>query len=293
MLKEGGQPFITGFNEAMQNNTFINFPFIGVTEDGEPFEYLFMGFKGENKENKEICVLDWFINRGKLHQGDIVELFLPDLQAPESISKNQGGVVIEIKSEEGIQGYTYNIAPSKLKKSFYLGNSFSEFLKDFPNADEKEFLIYLIKDCLILKQGIEVYLKHLIAYFSRIVSYSVKEYKNLKDIFFRDLMKQVQDKIIKLEIFLQLMREKLTKKEEIPIYIDLENIRELLQSEISLNLFQLMFTEESYQDIRSHLTVDSTTGFAMYINAIKNLEKRLYVNYNQIVMIYSKAMEIS
>jgi tRNA U54 and U55 pseudouridine synthase Pus10 len=58
--------------------------------------------------------------------------------------------------------------------------------------------------------------------------------------------------------------------------IDLEELREIIESEIYVEIFNITFSDEHIKP---------------YLNAIKKLENRLYSNYNMIVMLYADSLE--
>jgi hypothetical protein len=151
-------------------------------------------------------------------------------------------------------------------------------------------ILFFIKDSMILKEGVGIYLKHLIPFFSRIVHYEHEEYLKIKESVLVDILHKVENHQSKLkELHTQLI-EKLTKDEDIPIYISLEELRENLESEISVNLFDIIFNDKTSLDLTSQTRVQSNYSIRMYIDAIKNLEKRVYANYNSTVVLYLKSL---
>jgi hypothetical protein len=268
----------------------IKFPFLGTAEDDEPFQYLLLNI---DEEGIEICILDWFVNRSKLHVGNRIELFIPSLLYKKSKIKPESvGLIVSERKDEELRGYVFKISPIETENQEMLGDSLLEYrLKNPVEFSNVDFLIFLVKDCLILKQGINVYLKHLVAYFSRLVNYTKDDYHNLEKFFFQDLTDQVQEKIKELQKIYDFLNTHLRKSEEIPLYIELEHLREVFESEISLNLFRVMFTEKKHMSLLDYLKSETTYSYLIYINAMKNLEKRLYFNYNQIVTIYLDSLK--
>lgn len=269
----------------------LKLPFLGSLENGEPFEYLLLFIEADRAK---IALLQWFLNRHQLHVGDKIDLHLPHhLSAKHKFSPNISGTVISAKQSEEDQGIVYEISlPGQGTDSDDKHYSFDQYTKQLDEiASLKDLYIHFIKDSMILKAGIRVYLKHLIPYFSRISDYSHREYKKLKIHFLHDIETHIIDKEAKLEKLYQIAKEKISHPDEIAVYTDLEFLRETLESEISLSLFNVVFSEEKEPNLS--IEASSQSGILMYINAIKNLEKRLYTNYNHIVIIYLKSIALS
>lgn len=283
--------------EASQSETLnptdsLRFPFLGSLETGEVFEYLLLSI---DIEFAEIAIFQWFVNRIQLHIGEKTDLYLPYLLSTEyKLRGNISGHVVAAKHMEEIQGEIYQVSLSKQEtNSFAHYYSLEQFTKQLPTTlSLMDLLRHLIRDSMLVKAGIGVYLKHLIPYFSRITNYSYHEYNKLKTYFLHDVAMHITRKEAKLEKLYEIAKQKISKTEEIPIYIDLEDLRETLESEISLSVFNVVFSmEKEFGANELFLTDHPQSGVLMYIHAIKSLEKRLYSNYNHIVIIYLKSLQ--
>lgn len=266
----------------------LKFPFLGTLDNGEPFEYLLLSI---DTVSAKIALLQWFLNRLQLHIGEKISLHLPYVLSTEyRLRGDISGTVIAAKHSEENQGKIYQVSLSNQKiDSADKHNVFDQYAKQIESeASLTELLIHLLKDSMLLKSGIRVYFKHLIPYFSRIADYSHKEYSKLEMYFLHDIESRISDNVIKLEKLHKVAQEKITKPEEIAIYIDLEFLRETLESEISLSVFNVVFSEDKKPDLSA--VTHPQHGIFMYINAIKSLERRLYSNYNHIVIIYLKSI---
>lgn len=62
-----------------------------------------------------------------------------------------------------------------------------------------DLFIHLIKDSMVLKAGIRVYLRHLIPYFSRISHFSHEDYARLEIYFLHDIENHVKENEAALE----------------------------------------------------------------------------------------------
>lgn len=268
----------------------VRLPFLGTLRGGEPFEYLLWTI---HSDFLEIAIFDWLVNRIQLHVGDKVNLYLPQyLSEDYRFTTRVADTVVSMHPNEEMQGKIYRISVSNEDTQQGIKDyNLDEYIQQLPvKISLIDLLIALIKDSMILKQGIKLYIKHLVPYFSRIVTYSHAEYIDLKEHFFYDVEKHIKDNENKLQKLYQLAKEKIVKSEEIPVYINLEDLREIIESEISFSLFIAVFSDQKILNINEHFRTQITYGFAMYTNAIKNLEKRLYSNYNHIVAIYLKSL---
>lgn len=273
---------------AIQNDNLPRFPFLGSLEGGESFEYLLCCL---DSDFAEIALFQWFLSRGQLQIGDKIELYLPqELSTKYTLKDNLEGTIIAFKPSDDDQGIIYQVSLSKKETNLKL-DSFNQYAKQLPvKASLTELLIYLIKDCMLIKSGVRIYFKHFVPYFSRISRYSDREYANLKTYFLRDIEMRMRDNEEKLEKLYQITLKTITQSEEIPIYIDLEALREILESEISLSVFNIIFSEQKKININESFPTQPEYGIFMYLHAIKTLEKRLYYNFNNVVMLYLKSL---
>lgn len=274
----------------------LRFPFLGAREDGEPFEYLLMEI---TPEKATIAIFRWMVNHINLDEGEKVHLFVPAVLTTQFLlRKDAPGKVEAIKKSEEEQGFFYEILflkPGRLNVSVKgTGELIDNATADEPLAN---LLIQLVKDSLILKQGISVYLKHIAPYFSRLVDTAHKDYLALEDYIFND----IKNKVKKNEMILKELYESLKtiqNTHQIPILINLEELRQSVESEIGLDLFLVAFSNTETRDELMQMLKESKYEdklrlkyfYMNYLIAIKDLEKRLYSNYNQIVLIYLKSL---
>lgn len=272
----------------------FRFPFLGAKEDGESFEYLLLDI---DQEKANIAIFKWMVNHAHLNVDERIDLFIPNLLSPiYQFRKETSGVVSLVRREENGHAHYYQIVFDRQISPGNTVGKTKEFVRSLPSdLSLLTLLVQLIKDSIILKQGILIYLKHLYPYFSRIVNQSHKDYQSLHFIF-DDLnmkIKSNEENLIALHKTLSSC-----DSQSIPIFINLEHLRENMEPEIIVDLFLcafgnldpqkelLTFLRES--QYRAHLNPDYY--FMNYLVVIKNLEKRLYSNYNQIVLIYLKSI---
>lgn len=273
--------------ETLREIDTLNFPFLGSMEDGELFQYLLLSV---DNNSAKIALLQWFINRIHLHIDDKIDLHLPTLLSMKNnYPVNVLGKVVSVEHNEEMQGDIYLVSLSLEKAELTKDDILVQQMSTMPLT---ELLIHFLRDSIVLKEGIKVYFKHLIPYFSRIGGFSRQEYAELETYFLRDIEIRIINNEAQLEKLYQIAKQQITKLEEISIYIDLEALRELIESETSLSLFNVIFSQNKKNHVQElPFLTQPQYGVLMYINAIKSLERRLYTNYNNIVMIYLKSLK--
>lgn len=254
-------------------------PFLGTTKDGESFEYLLLKIN----DFIEIAICNWFVQHVELYINDCLELHLPQFMTTEyKLRKDLSGCITSVLDDEFIGGKVYKIITDTSKR-----NPTKDFSRSFlENISPLELLDKLVKDSIILKNGVRIYLKHLISYFSRIATFSRKEYLNLETTFLYDVLKRIKNNEDKLNNIHKTIIENIKNINEVAIYIDLEGLREVFESEISLTTFNLIFSDKKNLRLSKKFPSEEELSFSIYLRAIKSLEKRLYSNYNEIVLIY-------
>lgn len=253
----------------------IVLPFLGTREiDHEPFQFLIIDI---SESGLKIAVPRWLVGRDILKQGELINTHIPfRLGAAEY----KHGRVMWKKYDDTVPGDTYGIYMENRISPYdpvYISLETLKIDIDFQEFDSLEDIsIKLIKDMYLLKKGILVYLKHLLPYFTRITEYRGEEYKQLKDIFLSDIIKRVGQNHETLFALYEETRKICCSLNNISKSIDLEELRELVESEINIEILKSTFESRS---------------ILPYLNAIKLLEQKQYANYNMIVMLYLKELE--
>lgn len=271
----------------------IRFPFLGSRTDGEPFQYILLKVE---ENNAEIAIFPWFINRIKLNLLENVNLYIPSLLSTEyDFRGNTTATITSARFDEVLVAEVYLMSlPQQIVTTSSNLLSFNQFANQLVSTIPlTDLVLKLIKDSIFLKHGIKIYFKHLIPYFGRIVDYSKEEYSKLKEIFLQDVAKNVSENERKLREMYFSLEKTLVKIEQIPELIDLDLLRTFMESEIHLELFTITFNKNISPDI-SLLFSNSrdNQSHMIYLNAIKELEQRLYSNYNHIVIAYIKGLEV-
>jgi len=252
----------------------INLPFIASREaDHQSFQYLLTDI---SLHGAQITIPKWLVGRERLQQEDIINFHVPFRLSKETY--DQGKVAWE-RWDSHLQGQVCGarmINKAPLHYPVYIRMEASDIGIDLTRFETVEnLLVQVVKDSSLLKRGVVIYLRHLVPYFSRISDYSSRDYRSLKTVLLDEIVARVE----RNQVWLQHLQKDILAtpgyQTEIARHLDLEELREVMESEIYFELFKNVFS----------------TGSALpYLTAIKGLEKKLYANYNTIVMIYLRSL---
>lgn len=144
--------------------------------------------------------------------------------------------------------------------------------EDVPRA---ELLARLLKDCMLQKRGVSVYFKHLVPLFSRITLFPVEDYGALRAMLLEDVRRRIESNIAAFEAWHRQAAEGALTPASLSRDLDLEKLRAATEGEIENDLFEATF---------------STPVIKPYIDAIRLLENKLYLNYNTLVLLYAEGL---
>jgi hypothetical protein len=239
----------------------INLPFLGSKEEDHLcFQYLLVDV---SKSGVRIAIPKWVVNRELVRKGDIINFHIPF-----EVEKNfyDQGSIVRSQWDDVIQSEIYGVSVENSNPLPY----------PEPRAASENIIAKLLKDSMLLKKGVYIYLGHLIPFFSRITQYSQSEYPQLKAVFLEDVRGKISEHHLNLQELYEKAKREVNITSDIPKVIDLEELRAIIESEIYVEVFNIAFSDE-------HINP--------YLNAIKKLENRLYSNYNMIVMLYVNSLE--
>lgn len=251
----------------------INLPFLGTSEDHTPFQYLLLDI---SQQGVKIAMPRWVVSRETLHEGTRVHLHAPFRVGDRLYAQGQ---VRWAKWDESMQSQVCGI---QIEENRFLHYSPPIYLEPSgvhidlgAYASIQDLLARTIQDAALLKRGVLIYLNHLIPYFSRIGDYPHKEYPKLKETFLKDMTERVEAHRAHLDSLRLEIRQNPALASDIVSYLDLEELREWMESEIPMGIMEMTFESEAAKP---------------YLVAIKELEKRLYANYNALVMLFLRAL---
>jgi len=253
----------------------VNLPFLGSRRrDHVSFQYLL-----QNIHDKRIIIAmpAWVMSREFLHEGDEINYHLP-FYLNELVFKR--GIIRASYTDQEINARIFVTDVTGAQTGHpricfkVSGEAASIDLQQFGGSPE-EMLADVMKEAILIKKGVQIYLCHLIPYFSRIGDYPRQEYVLLREQLLNDIRDKVAENIKNLEECFQKITTRCCRIVELAEVIDLEALRSYTESEIYSDIFQMTFDNEQVMK---------------YIVAIKTQEEKLYDNYNTIVMLYIRSL---
>lgn len=252
----------------------ILLPFLGCREDDHvSFQYIPLEL---STNGYRIAVPRWVVSRERIQVNELITLNSPFRFQGRTFYQ---GRVIWTSWDEALVSHISGLI---LEQEMPLTYPVYFTVQDSAIAlNQKQFaaidncILELFKDLFLLKRGVSIYFKHLIPYFSRITGYSTKDYPHLKDLLLSDIQNKMTEHIDELTVIFNSMQSYHNIYQNIAKLVDLEHLRNLVESEISLDLLLITFDSEAA---------------SQYLTAIKELENKLYANYNNLVMIYISSL---
>jgi hypothetical protein len=250
-------------------------PFIGSrAADYQPFQYL---LQDVSPGGVRIAVPRWAVSRERLGKGEQIHFHIP-FRLGSSVLES-GRVAWEkwdTEHEAQIVGASLDhTAPARYPVFITLASH--RFTIDLAGFESPGSIFYrVLKDSILLKRGVLIYLKHLTAYFSRSGEFEKEEYEFFREALMNDVRNRVQANATRLDQWCSECLAQEPPKDDAVAELDMEELREAMEPELYLDLF------------RSALGVGNAK---MYLLAIKELEKRLFYNYNTIVMLFIRTLQ--
>ncbi|MDD3581390.1 MAG: PilZ domain-containing protein [Desulfobacca sp.] len=248
-------------------------PFLGSREEDQAcFEYLPLDI---SLYGVGIVIPQWLVNRERLRKGDLINLNVPfELQGKTF----HQGKIVWTRWDDSLQGQVSGLSLEKEMPSdypLYFAVETSRVIPTSPDVSIEGLLVRVLKDAMLLKKGIAIYFNHLIPYFSRITGYPAKDYTILKEVFLHDIKQRLTANRDKLQELYESFSRSQDSYKDMARHLNLEDLREIIESEIYIEVMKVTFESDAA---------------LQYLLAIKQLEKKLYYNYNTIVMIYIESL---
>lgn len=252
----------------------IVLPFLGSrTNDYSPFQYLLSDL---SPRGAKILIPNWLIRREWLHKGEEVDVHAPFLFEGETYFN--GEIAWERRDDEyGGQACGIHFT-KKMPSTYPVTISFEKAslemdLTNFSSAGN--LMLLVLKDAILLKRGISIYLKHLAPYLSRISGVDKKEYAFLRHFLIEDGVQHVNRNREHLEAVYQELLKGSCSQEEVASCVNIEMLMQFFEPEIPADVFSVAFYDESV---------------APYVRSIKALEKKLYYSYNTLMLLYIQSI---
>lgn len=271
---EGG-----AFNEKRRDERIpidsILFPFLGSREEDHVcFEYLPLNI---SLHGLCITIPQWLVSREHLEVNDLIHLHIP-------LQLDRGhfdmGEIVWTRWDEASQAQVCGIRLGRqtvVQHPVWISLESRDirlYFRDFASAED--VLLSVLKELFLLKKGVLIYLNHLIPYFSRIGKYPSEDYPMLKEVFLEDVRSRVKDHQEKLEALYDEICQMRPSQSDMARNLDLEGLRALVESELYMEILKATFESETA---------------LRYLRSIKDLEEKLYFNYNIIVLLYIRSLQ--
>jgi hypothetical protein len=145
----------------------------------------------------------------------------------------------------------------------------------------------LFKQSWLIKNGIFVYLKHLIPFFSRITNIPAKQYAVIKSTQLLQIRERVGNHMEQLKFLYEKYAHMSFTMDTICEHIHLEELQDMMQPEIDKEQLAYLF------DLYGKTYAEQTHSYQIYLESIHYLEQNLYENYKEIADIYAQALSSS
>jgi len=245
-------------------------PFIGSREsDHQPFQYILQDLSAGGVS---IAIPAWLASRELLVRGERVAFHLPFVVGGSVM--DAGEVVWERwdpEQESQLAGLKLDrtAAPAYPIQLGIEADGVKLDLAGFSAQDN--VLARVLKDCMLLKRGILIYLKHMTAYFSRVSDLSREDYAEFRTLILDEVRDRVAANAAWFESLLGRLGQGGMVRDEQVQELDMEELRQAAEPEIYADLLA--------QALQSDVV-------HRYLDAIKHLERKVYADYNALTMLY-------
>lgn len=246
-------------------------PFLGSrAEDYQSFEYL---LQDVSVEGVGIAIPRWLVARENLRQGERLHLHLPFELGGRML---HSGIVAWVRWDEEQDAQLAGVVLDSYAPALYPvyvsvdTREVAIGLEHFPGLEH--ILVRVLKDSLLLKRGILVYLKHLAAFFSRVCDLDREEYALFREVIIED----VRAKVLANAERLSALQPRTGEEGAMAVdRLDLSELREAMEPELYVDMFRGALGDETV---------------ALFLKAIKELERKLLSNYNTCVLLYINSL---
>lgn len=246
-------------------------PFLGSrAEDYQTFEYL---LQDVSPGGVGLSLPRWLASRELLREGQRVHLHLPFELGGKLL---QSGTVNWTRWDEEQEAQLAGVmldATAPAAYPVFVSMDTRLIAIDLQGFHGLEHILgRVLKDCVLLKRGILVYLKHLTAYFSRVCDLEREDYTLFREAVMGEVRQNVQAHMDSLSA---LMRQAEENGELALERLDLDELRRAMDPELYIDMFSAALGDE-------------TVG--LFLKAVKELERKLLSNYNTCVLLYINSL---
>lgn len=246
-------------------------PFLGSrAADYQTFEYL---LQDVSPGGVGLCLPRWLTARELLRQGERVHLHLPFELGGRML---QSGVVSWVRWSEEEESQMAGVLLDATAPMLYpvlLSMASQQISIDLAGFNGIEHILArVLKDSVLLKRGILVYLKHLSAYFSRVCDLDREEYLLFRESIMDEVRQGVQ---AHMDVLSELLRQAEENGEAALERLDLDELRRAMDPELYIDMFSAALGDETVR---------------LFLQAVKELERKLLSNYNTCVLLYINSL---
>lgn len=252
----------------------IILPFFGSrSSDYQPFEYI---LQDVSPGGVKILIPNWVAGRERINKGERINLHVPFELGGKVL---YSGSVAWQTPDDDEQGQVLGVNMDQerpLSYPVFFSTDSRQLAIDFKEFSTRgQLLTKLAKDSLLLKKGCLIYFKHLSAFFSRLSDLTREEYEAFRNFVFEDIITKTQKNVEYFTAFYGHIAASSDSLEAACSTVDIAELRQAVEPEMYIELFTSIYDG----------------SFAMqYLYAIKELENKLFLAYNTIVMVYCSVL---
>lgn len=263
----------------------LNFPYVGTTAEGnEIFQYFLLKI---TTRSALVAFPPWLVNQSHFSRAQKINLHLGGLIFKQEKGTTLEGEISLLEPSSGEFGQLYRVVfeVPLVGEALVCNRAF----ESLPLKKRDAMVLELVKDSLLIKGGVSVYLKHLLPFLSRILTLTDRSYDDLKKQILEGMRLRVQKNIARLEVaYRALLSRSLEKEGKLCHALEVDQLRDIFYSEFDAVLVRLACGggEEILQSLVGKFETYSIRSYQTYIASIKALEGRLYSNLNSLTYIY-------
>lgn len=252
----------------------VRLPFLGTRlETRGIFQYVLLDL---SRNGARIILPDWAVRRELLHPDEHIDFHLPFLL--DGVTYNQGRVAWT-QRDETLYGQVCGVhieTRSALYYPVYIAVDGGEIAIDLQAKQSSERLLCrILKDTILLKRGILIYLEHFKPIVRRMIRDDPERAAGLRSFLFEDTELRIEQNIAGVEDQRRAISEAGDLFSQLSMVLDLEALRVLMEPEIDPTVWIHTFQEGLMRE---------------YLTAIISLETKIFYNFNTIVMIYAETL---
>lgn len=252
----------------------VNLPFLGTRmADMALFQYLLLDI---SLHGARILLPEWVTKRELLYKDTPIDFHLPFLFERETFNK---GSVAWAAWDQSFSGQVCGVridVRAPLYYPIYVSFAGKSITMDLSQQRTPENMLKkILHDTILLKKGILIYLRHINPILPRITGYDAAALEQLRTFLFQDVRNLVRQNIAELTTYLANVRDGACSHDHIHEIFDMEELLLTMEPELDYEVWRHAFEQEI---------------MGQYLTAILSLEKKIFYNYNTLVMIHAHAL---